>query len=118
MYSPKLTVQENNRIIVCYEKMFIRQVNSAYESKEMDEVTYWKFMSERCEAETTEGIYDYFQQLFIKLMTYHQERLQAQIIKGAEYIESIGTKHPHYRAALRKYETLCQQLQESKERER
>ncbi|OAB46563.1 hypothetical protein [Paenibacillus antarcticus] len=109
-----LTAEDNTRIMIRYEEVFIRQIELAYESKKMDELTYRKFRSERCNAETSDEIYDYYQQLFIRLANYHQEQLQARIIKGAEYIDLIGPTHPHYSAALRKYETLCQRLKESK----
>jgi hypothetical protein len=75
-------------------------------------------MSRVCEAETRDGIYDHFATVFDNLVDYHADRLQSRIIKGAEYIEFIGPHHPKYRAAVHKYNALCEQLQEQQGRRR
>jgi hypothetical protein len=38
--------------------------------------------------------------------------IETRLVKGAEYIESIGKEHPHYEAAMRKYDKLCDELEE------
>lgn len=35
-----------------------------------------------------------------------------RIVAGAGYIESIGPDHAHYKAAMKKYDRLCEDLKE------
>lgn len=109
---------DDEQLIARYQEILIRQVEAAHEKGDMEPDIYMLFMSKVCEADTREGIYDHFQGAFDELADYHENRLQERIIKGAEYIESIGTKHKHYQAAVQKYDRLCQELQEQKERRR
>ncbi|MFW5437095.1 hypothetical protein [Paenibacillus apiarius] len=101
-----------------YQEMFNRQVEQAFQVGEMDEDTYREFMSEACTSDNVDDIYNHFYNLFTQLVEYHQGRLSERIIKGAEFIESIGKDDPKYEAAMRKYDALCSMLQESMERGR
>lgn len=40
------------------------------------------------------------------------KELLDRIVDGAEYIEKIGTEHAHYKAAMKKYDRLCEELKE------
>ncbi|MNJ25683.1 hypothetical protein D3C77_201360 [compost metagenome] len=109
---------DDEQLIALYQEILIRQVEAAHEKGDMEPDIYMLFMSKVCESDTREGIYDHFQTVFDELADYHEGRLQERIIKGAEYIESIGPDHKHYHAAVQKYDRLCQELQEQKERRR
>lgn len=110
--------EDNEQLVARYQEMLIRQVEAAYQKGEMEPDAYLNFLSKVCEADTREGIHDHFEAVFNELADYHEERLQERIIKGAEYIEKIGTNHQKYKAAMNKYNHLCNQLQEYKERRR
>ncbi|GIP55920.1 hypothetical protein [Paenibacillus vini] len=110
--------EDKDQLIERYQEILMRQVEAAYEKGDMEPDVYMLFMSKVCEAETKEEAYDYYQDVFAELADYHEDRLQARILKGAEYIESIGPEHPHYTAAMKKYDDLCEQLNEQKERRR
>lgn len=110
--------EDDEQLIARYQEMLMRQVGSAYEKGEMEPDVYMLFMSKVCEADTRDGIYDHFEIMFNELADYHEERLQARIIKGAEYIENIGPNHQKYKAALCRYNELCEQLQVQRERRR
>lgn len=115
--SPNST-EDNEQLIARYQEILMRQVEAAYEKGEMEPDVYMLFMSRVCEEDTREGIYTYFQAAFDELADYHEDRLQSRILKGAEYIESIGQDHPKYKAAIKRYDELCNQLQEQRERRR
>lgn len=110
--------EDKDQLIERYQEILMRQVEAAYEKGDMEPDVYMLFMSRVCEAETKEEVYDYYQDVFGELADYHEDRLQARILIGAEYIESIGPQHKNYQAATRKYDDLCNQLQEQKERRR
>ncbi|MUG24916.1 hypothetical protein GNQ08_21360 [Paenibacillus macerans] len=111
-------VEFNEQLIARYQELLLRQVEGAYRKGEMEPDAYLNFLSVVCEADTRNGIYDHFEGVFGDLIDYHEERLQARILKGAEYIESIGPQHPKYAAAVRKYNALCEKLQEQQGRRR
>ncbi|MGN7169290.1 hypothetical protein ACTHSJ_25835 [Paenibacillus cellulositrophicus] len=111
-------MENNIRLIVSYQMILIRQLDAAYKEKLLDEVSYQKFKGIICTAQTQEGIYDHFNQVFKELAGYYQTKLQSRIVNGAKYLDSIWRDHPKYPAALKRYDELCQRLQESKERER
>lgn len=46
-----------------------------------------------------------------------RDQLLSNIVKGATYIESIGKDHPKYLAAMKRYDELCNQLEELKQKE-
>lgn len=110
--------EDNEQLIARYQDMLIRQVEAVYQKGEMEPDAYLNFLSKVCEADTRESIYDHFETVFNELADYHEERLQERIIKGAEFIERIGPHHQKYKAAMNKYNNLCDQLQECKERRR
>lgn len=112
------STEDKDQLIERYQEILMRQVEAAYEKGDMEPDVYMLFMSKVCEAETKGEVYEYYQDVFAELADYHENRLQERIIKGAEYIESIGPDHPKYRAALKRYDSLCDQLQEQKERRR
>lgn len=47
-----------------------------------------------------------------------RDQLLQSIVKGAEYIESIGKDHAKYPAAMKRFDELCNQLEEIKQKER
>lgn len=46
-----------------------------------------------------------------------RDQLLQSIVKGAEYIESIGKDHPKYPAAMKRFDEYCAQLEEIKRKE-
>lgn len=110
--------EDNEQLIARYQDMLIRQVEAAYQKGEMEPDTYLNFLSRVCEANTRGEIYDHFEGLFNELVQYHENRLRENIIKGAEYLEQIGPAHQKYELAMSKYNKLCSQLYENKERRR
>ncbi|BFH16023.1 hypothetical protein WJ0W_006923 [Paenibacillus melissococcoides] len=101
-----------------YQEMFSRQVNLGFQLGEIDEAAYRRFMSDSCTAEEIDDVYRHFYDMFGQLVDYLQDRLSERIIKGAEFIEDIGKDHPKYKAAMQKYDDLCNQLRASIERGR
>ncbi|WP_068778199.1 hypothetical protein [Paenibacillus sp. GM2] len=110
--------EDNHQLIRGYQDTLIRQVEMALQSDHMEPDVYLNFLSKVCKAETSTGIYDHFEVIFDELVDYHEGRLQERIIKGAEFIESIGPHHPKYEAAVQRYNMLCEQLQQARRRAR
>ncbi|QWU15698.1 hypothetical protein SAMN04487895_12746 [Paenibacillus sophorae] len=108
--------EDKGRLVAQYQEILIRQVQAAFDSKEMDEVTYQRFMTEDCLAESKSEICDHFDRLFKELAAYHQERLQQRILKGAELLDSTSKDDPKYPEYMRLYDALVGRLQESQKR--
>ncbi|WP_025693062.1 hypothetical protein [Paenibacillus zanthoxyli] len=108
--------EDKGRLVAQYQEILIRQVQAAFDSKEMDEVTYQRFMTEDCSEETKEGILDHFYLIFKELAAYHQERLQQRIFRGAELLDSTNKDDPKYPEYMRLYDDLVRRLQESYKR--
>lgn len=94
-----------------FQEMFSRHVELAFQHKQMDELTYRRFMTEICSEETIEGVFTYYENLYAKLKTYLRNQLLDRIIKGAEYIENREPNDPYRTAAMRKYDKLVEELQ-------
>jgi len=90
--------------------MFLRHVEMAFAKEKIDEVTYRRFVSETCEAQTEDEVFDHFQGIYTQLKEIMRNNLLTRIAKGAEFIESIGTQDPRYKSAIAKYDALCKEL--------
>lgn len=100
-----------------FQEMFSRHVELAFQHKQMDELTYRRFMTEICMEETIEGVFSHYESLYSNLKTYLRNQLLDRIIKGAEYIESREVDDPYREAAMKKYDRLVEELQEFDRRE-
>ena len=105
--------QENIRLIVRYQTMFIRQIEAAYQLKNMDEITYSRFKNITCMAANKEEVCDHFNQLFLDLADYYRDLLRERILKGVEFIDSLSNSDPRRSAALAKYDRLYEELKNS-----
>lgn len=109
-------IEDESQLARRYQNVLIRQVEGAHERGRMKSDMYLYFLSQVCEVNTRNEIFDHFEVVFNELAEYHENQLQERIIRGAEFIDSIGPEHPQYKAAIQKYNLLCEQLQQGKKR--
>lgn len=109
------SMEDNVRLIIRYQKIFLRQLEGAYQSKKLDDVTYQKLKTVNCTAQTKQEIFDHFDRLFNELVEYYQERLRERIYKGAKMLDAMGKDHPKYQLYMALYDELCEELKHSEE---
>lgn len=113
----QLEIENNVRLIMRYQIIFVSHLENALKNSQIDEHTFTRLKSRACIAQTQDEILDHFEQIFRELVRYHQEHLRQRILKGAEFIDSLGSDDPRKLPAMEKYDGLCKQLTESEDRE-
>lgn len=98
-----------------WEQVFHRQVEAAKEAKEITPEQYRELISEF--PESGESNNEFYHRMFQRLEGMHLDILFERVIKGAEYIESIGKDHPNYEKAMNKYDELCSRIERHKKTE-
>lgn len=90
-------------------EVFSSQITAAWENKELTDVEYKQLIAEQ-RAEDENGD-DFDLRMFQKLEAIHADKLFARILKGAEYIDSIGKDHPNYAKAMQRYDDLSARME-------
>lgn len=88
-------------------------LNSAFESKELDELTYRRLSIEVREVHGDP--YDWFNRIIHEHIDALETNMLDRLIKADEYINAIGPDNPKYGKAVDKYERLHDQFRRSKE---
>nr|WP_145402974.1 hypothetical protein [Paenibacillus xylanexedens] len=113
----QLEIENNVRLIMRYQVILVSHLENALKNSQIDEHTFTRLKSRACIAQTQDEILDHFEQIFRKLVNYHQEHLRQRIFNGAAFIDSLGSDDPRKMPAMEKYDGLCKQLKESEDRE-
>ncbi|MDK8188993.1 hypothetical protein QP794_02690 [Paenibacillus sp. UMB7766-LJ446] len=114
--SEHLELENNVRLIMQYQTILVRHIETSLNNGQVDEHTAARLKSQGCIYLTRDEILDHFEGIFRELVTYYQDRLRERIVKGAEFIDSLAPDDPRRMPAMEKYDGLCMQLKESEGR--
>lgn len=95
-------------------KTIERMINNAFETKQIDEVTYRRLCVQI--AEYSDSDLDYMDHVLQNLQDSLETNMLDRLVRGAEFIESIDETDRRYEPATKKFEELSTNFQENKER--
>jgi len=89
------------------QETFDRFLYSMFEQKEIDEFTYKRLSAEELPKDSFHDFIDSLNKLISEMLEVSQRNKLNQILKGAEFIESIEKSDSRYDLAMKKYDSLC-----------